>query len=113
MASTFRSRLPRAFAALGGLAVFIIGGTAYAMLTGDADLAEAGDCVAPDGANNVKVVDCGDPTAKFTVLGKEDKVVQAKLEAKETCSAFEGTESAFWKGVEGGNGYILCLGPKK
>lgn len=97
-----------------GLAVVLaaLGGVAWYVTVGAASpvTAAVGDCVAQTGENDVKVVGCGELSARFRVAGKvEDKtMIAAGLFA---CSDFPGATSSFWQGVEGKPGTVLCLAP--
>lgn len=79
------------------------------------DSAKAGDCVARDGSNSVKKVACTDPDAAFKVLGKVDKQSETafRISSERICKPFNGTTSAFWKGEQGKDGYVLCLSKLK
>ena len=72
--------------------------------------AGVGDCLAQTGGNDLTKVSCGDPSARFSVLGKlENKtMVDASLNA---CSAFPKATSSYWEGKDGELGLVLCLAP--
>lgn len=80
----------------------------------DPDSATVGDCVTRSGADDLKVVPCGDAKAAFTVVGKvgNKSQVDLSLSSAEICKPFPAAKSAFWKGKAGQKGYILCLAPK-
>jgi hypothetical protein len=88
-----------------------IGGAAwYGTHTAPAS-AGVGDCLAQTtGGNDLTKVSCGDPSARFSVLGKlENKtMVDASLGA---CSAFPKATSSYWEGKDGELGLVLCLAP--
>ncbi|WP_020520312.1 LppU/SCO3897 family protein [Catelliglobosispora koreensis] len=82
----------------------------------DPSNASVGDCLteAPD-VNDVKIVDCGDATAKQKVLGTLENKNQA--EAEEECVKVEGAESYLLLSKDNpikasSKGKVLCLGPK-
>jgi hypothetical protein len=96
-----------------GVVAAIAFGARY--VTGDPDTAAVGDCLSGSSANEMKVVDCTDAGAQFKVLGKvEDKSqTEASVGGERICQPYAGAERIFWKGEEGGKGYVLCLGPAK
>lgn len=98
-----------------GLVLVIIAAGSWWARQDDPDSAAVGDCVARDGADSVKVVDCTDPASAFKVVGKVDDKTQAQFSAGSgsICKPFKGAKSAFWKGESGGSGYVLCLAPVK
>jgi hypothetical protein len=78
----------------------------------NADTAKVGDCVSQSGENSVKVVKCDDPAAAFKVVGR----LQGKTQDEATttaCKPFEGAgaQQAYWQGVAGQTGLVLCLAP--
>jgi hypothetical protein len=79
-----------------------------------ANKAKVGDCVAQQGSDDLKVVECGSADADFKVVGRvEDKTqTEASLGA---CDAFvdQGAEQAYWEGEPGKKGLVLCLAPAK
>lgn len=97
------------------VALVVLGGIAAvgAYLNRDAaSKAKVGDCVTQEGANDLKVVECGDASADFKVVGRvEDKTQsEASLGA---CEPFADAESAYWEGESGKKGLVLCLAPAK
>lgn len=73
--------------------------------------AKVGDCVAQTGTDTLTVVDCADPTARFTVVGRiPDKTqAEATVSVSTVCSAFSGVDSTYWEGEVGKKGFVLCL----
>ncbi|GAA3110037.1 LppU/SCO3897 family protein [Streptosporangium carneum] len=98
-------------------AVVVAGGAfVYNQLTGAPQIAKAGDCMAGATAEELKVVECADPTATLTVAGRVESKSQAEWEADQEgkiCSAYPNADQSFWEGKEGKEGYVLCLAPKK
>jgi hypothetical protein len=72
--------------------------------------AAVGDCLAQTGGNDLAQVSCGDPSARFSVIGKlENKtMVDASLDA---CTPFPKATSSYWEGKDGELGLVLCLAP--
>ena len=88
----------------------VIGGAGwYATHTAPASAA-VGDCLAQTGGNELTKVGCGDPSARFKVLGKlENKtMVDASLDA---CAQFPKATSSYWEGKSRELGLVLCLAP--
>lgn len=103
---------------IGAVVVFAVisfGGWAWKHLTGAAETAKVGDCLAGQSEEDLRVVDCSDATAQHKVIGKVTDKSEAAFNtsAGDICSAFPTTESAFWWGERGGNGDVLCLEPMK
>jgi hypothetical protein len=76
--------------------------------TSSPDNAKVGDCIAPAGATDVKVVKCDDASAQWTVLGRvsvSSRPDQATADSK--CSQWP----TFIQWTYGSD-YLLCLGPK-
>lgn len=99
------------------IGVLAIGGWIVKNLTGDPDIAKTGDCVTDAvSAEDMKVVDCSDPTAAFKVVKKVDDVVD-KGSDQDTIDYNCGIEDESWtQGLyssdkRGNIDYILCLGP--
>ena len=91
-------------AALGGVGWYVTFGAPSPVT------AAVGDCVAQTGENDVAVVGCGEPSARFRVAGRvENKtMIEASLFA---CSDFPDAGSSFWQGVQDKPGTVLCLAP--
>ena len=79
-----------------------------------ANKAKVGDCVAQEGSDDLKVVECGSADADYKVVGRvEDKTqTEAGISA---CGPFvdQGAEQAYWEGESGKKGLVLCLAPAK
>ncbi|WP_131732409.1 LppU/SCO3897 family protein [Actinomadura formosensis] len=97
------------------LIVGFIGVAGYLARKSDPDNAAVGDCVARQSDSSVKVVKCTDPASAYKVVGKvPDKTqVQFSISSRSICDPFPTAKSAFWKGEQGGKGYVLCLAPVK
>jgi hypothetical protein len=94
------------------LLVVVFFAVVYFATRHNADTAKVGDCVKQNGENSVTVVKCDDPSAAFRVVGR----LQGKTQDEATttaCKPFEGAgaEQAYWQGVEGQTGLVLCLAP--
>ena len=82
------------------------------------DTAAVNDCMHADGddANSLKKVDCNSDW-NFKVVGKIDNVTESQWNAGSEnpadpggiCHAYPSTTASFWKGEQGGKGYVLCL----
>jgi hypothetical protein len=91
-------------------------------LNGGASNAQAGDCLAGseiddsgtvDSSIDLEVVDCGDATAKYEVLGRLDNVSQTEtLTNDEACAAYPDATSVIWVGTDIQDGTGLCLKAK-
>lgn len=77
-----------------------------------ANKAKVGDCVAQEGSDDVKVVECGSSDADFKVVGRVEDKTQAEAGIS-ACGPFveQGAEQAYWEGERGKKGLVLCLGP--
>lgn len=109
-----RSRLPEAgkriARALAGLVVVLGLAFAWALFTGDPDVATVGDCMAKDGPNDLRIVDCkNNGEAEFAVTGKVEDKSEADFKNGDVCAAYPQAGNAFWKGEKGKLGYVLCL----
>ena len=82
---------------------------------GSPDAAKAGDCVSHPGGDDLKVVECTDASAAYKVLGRVDDTYKYQFDqgTKTLCAPYQGTRSAFWRGEQGKQGYVLCLGPAR
>ncbi|RJL31196.1 hypothetical protein D5H75_19195 [Bailinhaonella thermotolerans] len=104
----------RIVAALVGLIVVGVGGFVIKNLTGDASTAKVGDCMSREGRDEVKVVECSDPKAVFTVGAKIEGKTETEFSTDERiCAAAPGATQRYWQGKRGRAGYVLCLVPKK
>ncbi|NES13324.1 MULTISPECIES: hypothetical protein [Micromonospora] len=94
-------------AALGLLVPVAIAGVVAWGISTDPSYAEVGDCVRADGPStspDVSVVDCGDPTAGYVVVGKvEDSADDAR------CAQFPGTVASYTEQRDSRE-LLLCLG---
>ncbi len=98
-----------------GAVVFVLVGAVIKFATGDPDIANVGDCMSGTSADDLKVVKCTEAGAQYKIVGKVEDKTQSEFnsDSGSICKAFPTAESAFWKGEEGGKGYVLCLGPNK
>jgi hypothetical protein len=96
-----------------GVGVVLLIGLVARQVTGDPDTAAVGECMSGASADDLKVVECTDSAAEYKVVGKvEDKTqTEANVSAEQICRPFAGAERIFWKGEQGGSGYVLCLAP--
>lgn len=99
---------------VGVIVVLIIGGVVYRHVSGSPDVAKAGDCMTGQTGDTLKVVACTSSTAQWTVVGKVDNQAQSTgiSGMDSACDPFPTAEASFWKGSDGGKGYVLCLAPK-
>jgi len=88
-----------------------LGAAVYFVRQSDPGLAKVGDCVAQGSGDSISVVECSDPDADFTVVGRlENKTqIDAGLFA---CSDFDKATSSYWEGEQGEQGTVLCLAKK-
>ncbi|WP_232665363.1 LppU/SCO3897 family protein [Pseudonocardia sp. TRM90224] len=70
-----------------------------------ADLAQAGDCLAESGDTYTRV-GCGDPTARYRVLERNDS---ALLGVELACRSVEGATTGVQRKTSDFSGYTLCL----
>lgn len=97
-------------------AVVIVGGIVWAFASGDPTMANTGDCLIGQQADDIKIVGCDDATAEWKVVGKVDNVSEAEYSASQDdthCSAYSTATASFWSGKKRGNGDVLCLEPLK
>ena len=74
--------------------------------------AKAGDCMAGQNEDDLRMVDCSDAAAEWTVLSRLDDMTEAD-HTEAACSAFPATEASYFQSDRSGDdGFILCLGPK-
>ena len=89
-----------------------------ALVSGDTSKAKVGDCITETAdANDMKIVDCTKPEAKFKVAGVVDN--KTKAEAETSCEPFPTAESYLfqWEGnaavTDTTKGQVLCLEPNQ
>jgi hypothetical protein len=73
--------------------------------------AKVGDCLAnmADSANSTaKIVGCDSAGAQFKVLGVVEGRTESSVDTT-ICGPFIGSQSAYWEGVAGKTGKVLCL----
>jgi len=78
--------------------------------------AKVGDCVARGGDESLTVVDCSDPDADLTVVGRVDGKTRSEAGYLSTlCDAYEsqGAKEMYWEGESGKKGFVLCLAPRR
>lgn len=83
--------------------------------------ADVGDCMVGQTAQTLKVVECTDPTAEWTVVGRLNEKAEADF-TDDSCAAFPTAEISYWeaqkrRGIAGlvqgdPKGFILCLAKK-
>jgi hypothetical protein len=114
VAAAGKSVVKRIAFAVVGLAVIGGGGFIYNHLSGAPSTAEVGDCMAGNNENELKVVDCSDPSAQWTVTGKIENKTEVEFTLnRNICAQYQDTGSAYWEGERGKSGYVLCLKPRK
>jgi hypothetical protein len=94
------------------LVVIAVGKWAWSNLTGAAETAKVGECLAGQSADDLKVVECTDAKAEHKVVGKAEDKTESEATGS-ACEAYPTAESVFWWGKEGGKGDVLCLEPVK
>ncbi|MEV4623581.1 hypothetical protein AB0J74_33340 [Asanoa sp. NPDC049573] len=99
-----------------GIVLLIVVGTIWSVMTGDPSIASTGDCLIGQSSEDIKVVDCDDASAEWTVLDEVEDVRDDDFDAAGEnytgCAAHPTVEAWFWSG-EGHNGDVLCLEPIK
>jgi hypothetical protein len=98
--------------------VLIVGGVglaAWSSSKSSPDAAKVGDCVSKTGENSVEKIGCGDGSAAYKVVGKVEHKTQVdlSLNSASICSPFPTSQTAYWRGEAGKEGYVLCLAPLK
>jgi hypothetical protein len=83
--------------------------------------AAVGDCMVGQTADDMKVVECTDPTAEWTVVGRVEDKTEAEF-TDNSCDAFPSTDVAYYQAQKRGGlagliqgdpkGFILCLTEK-
>ncbi len=106
----------RRYGLLAGAAL-VIGGLAYgtvSVLHGPS-AAEVGECMAGKDADDLRLVDCTDPKATYTVAGRIEGKTEVDLALdKDICTPYlDGEGYQYWEGKKGEAGVVLCLKPKK
>ena len=91
-----------------------IAGVSWYMNRDAANKAKVGDCVAQEGTNDLKVVECSSADADFKVVGRVEDKTQSEA-GNTVCAPFvdQGAEQAYWEGESGKKGLVLCLAPNK
>jgi hypothetical protein len=82
----------------------------YKIVTHNADLAKAGDCLTSGNgdANKMKTVGCDKADAKYKVLGRvSGSATSATVDG--SCTQWDQTEAAMYTTGGGSKGYVLCL----
>lgn len=104
----------RILISLGVIVVLAVGYQVVKHVTGDPDVAKVGACMAGQSGDSLKVVDCG-AKADWKVVGKVNDVKkpQTDEDSAKACAQWPTTAASFWKGENGGTGYILCLAEAK
>jgi hypothetical protein len=114
--STKKIVLRKLLVAAIALIAFIVIGTVWSVMSGDPSIASTGDCLIGQSSDDIKVVDCGDAAAEWTVLDEVENVRDDDFDAAGEnytgCAAHPTVEAWFWSG-EGHNGDVLCLEPIK
>lgn len=114
LASAGKSIAKRIIVAVVGLVVLGGAGFVYNQLSGAPSTAKVGDCMAGQNENELKVVDCSDASAQWTVTGKIENKTEAEFTRdREICAQYQDAGSAYWEGERGKAGYVLCLSPRK
>lgn len=78
--------------------------------------AAVGECLAGDSVDNVqqaqnadlRVVDCTEADARYTVVGRIDGRTQEQVD-DEVCQPYDQAELTYWDGRSGESGTVLCL----
>jgi hypothetical protein len=77
---------------------------------GAASKVSVGDCVQATKDKAVRVVDCANSAAEYTVVGRVEgrTEVDASMDA---CAPFQdkGVDQVYWEGEAGAKGMVLCL----
>ena len=114
LATAGKSIVKRIVVAVVGVVVLGAAGFVYNQLSGAPSTAKVGDCMAGQNENELKVVDCSDASARWTVTGKiENKTEDEFNRDREICAEYQDAGSAYWEGERGKAGYVLCLSPRK
>ncbi len=74
--------------------------------------ANVGDCVRGTGGDSIETVDCTDPGAEFTVVGRVENKTETEA-GLDACDPWPSAEQVYWSGQSGGTGFVLCLAPTK
>lgn len=96
-----------------GVGVLVGGGYILDQVNGAPSTANVGDCMAGANEKELKVVECTDPSAAWTVVGKLEDKTQVEFNTNlNICRDFPEAGSAYWEGKRGRSGYVLCLKKK-
>lgn len=103
----------RVVGAIIGVAIVAGGGLAWKYLSGDPEVAKAGDCLVGETAEDLKIVKCDDPTAQWKVVGVVDGKTETEFDTdlEGICAAYPTMQVGFWSGKRGGKGDVLCMEP--
>jgi len=101
---------PRTLLRVGiGLVVVVIAVVVYLVLHHNSpDNASVGNCMSGVTADTLKITDCSNSDAKWTVVGKvTTKKEPSAADAATDCTPFPTAGADYYK-----DGYVLCLAPK-
>ncbi len=93
--------------------VLIVLGIVVSIFTkNDPDNANVGSCMTGQTADTLKITDCTNSNANWTVVGKvTTKSEPDSATAGKDCDPWPAAQADFYKGDSSG-GYVLCLAPK-
>ncbi|HEX6967285.1 MAG TPA: hypothetical protein VF174_00430 [Micromonosporaceae bacterium] len=96
--------------ALGAVAVIALPFAFYAGLD-EPNQAEVGDCMAGQNANDLRIVECADPTVEWKVVARLEGMTAAD-QTDDVCADHPDAEASFYMdGRRFRKGFILCLAP--
>ncbi len=95
-----------------GVVVLVLIIVGFIASRSDPDNAKVGSCMAGTTADTLKITDCTNTNATWTVVGKVTTKDEPTSDAAGTdCDPFPTATADFYKGDSSG-GYVLCLAPK-
>lgn len=106
-----------------GAGLVLVIGVPYGLIVGSSAPASAdvGDCMVGQTAETLKTVECTDPTAEWTVVGRLNDKAETDF-TDDSCSAYPEADISYWEAqrrrglsrlIQGDpKGFILCLAEK-
>ncbi|MFT4109841.1 MAG: hypothetical protein QM633_09540, partial [Propionicimonas sp.] len=99
----------RLWVTLGIVGILVVGGVIAGLLSFNVSATKVGDCLAQDGTDSVKSVQCDSGDADYQVVGVIPNTNQPIRGLSNPCEDYSDATSYYWEGREGSSGTLLCL----
>lgn len=93
-----------------GLLLGGFGAAGWSLGHSAATSAAVGDCLTGAGTTAFRLVDCGDPAARFRVAERRENRTAADAGSL-ACREVPSASNSYWEGDGGDTGTVLCLAP--